>query len=290
MATPEVHVGPSIGALLYAAAKNRSLIDLERAAFSHQPAEFEHESAWLTFRTALHQIWAEHDHLVLRGAPITADGAVTLLLARAFGTSFKTYRGAQIVKHFRMSPWTTELSQTTRDGHFHTDINTMATPPKVTVIHCLEPDPDRAGGPVRVARLEDLLVALRAGGEVETLDFLTNATVKMVNHRSEGAWEGPIVDSGTIRYHPCTLRAANKRYPEQPCFEPFIDVIHRYALEVSVPIVLGRGDAVVVSNTRALHYRGPCTVRFRKFPRDFESREIFVLHLNDELDDVHVAR
>lgn len=283
MSAPEARAEPAVAALLEAAAARLPLAELERIALAREPMDFEREPAWLAFRTAVRQTWAQHDHVVVRGAPVAKNGASALLLARAFGTSFKPYRGGQIVKHFRMSPWTTALSQTIADGHFHTDLNTSATPPRVTVIQCLTPDPDAdTGGQVRVARLEDLLTALRTHQEHETLEFLTQARVKMVDERSPGAWEGTIVEQSTIRYHPTTLRAAIKRYPEQEDIEPLIAVIQRHALQVSSPVRLERGDAVIVSNTRALHYRGPCTVRFRSFPRDFESREIFVLHLNDE--------
>jgi hypothetical protein len=58
--------------------------------------------------------------------------------------------------------------------------------------------------------------------------------------------------------------------------------IHEAALAVSTPIELGSGDALFVSNVRALHYRSACTVRYHEFPRRFDAREIHVLHLRDE--------
>jgi hypothetical protein len=54
-------------------------------------------------------------------------------------------------------------------------------------------------------------------------------------------------------------------------------------VSVSCPIDLGPGDILFVSNRRALHQRGACTVRFRSFPRDFESRSVAVMHAVGEL-------
>jgi hypothetical protein len=55
-------------------------------------------------------------------------------------------------------------------------------------------------------------------------------------------------------------------------------------MDVSLPYHTRPGDAVLVSNTFALHYRGECSVRFIKFPREFEARSLLVLHMKDETD------
>lgn len=244
---------------------------------------FEGSAAWGAFVSEIRELWRRADHVVLRGLPVSNDGASCLLAARAFGSAFKSYRGGKIVKHFRMSPWTTALSQTIQDGHFHTDLNTASTPPKTTLIQCYKPDPAAPDmGQVRVSRLSDLLASLELAGEQRTLEFMRHRQVQMVDERSDGAWTGTIVDRETIRYHPYTLRAAGARFEAQPDLEEHLETIRAHAFETSQPISLGIGDALAVSNRRALHYRGPCTVRFLEFPRVFEGREIFVLHLNDE--------
>jgi hypothetical protein len=48
-----------------------------------------------------------------------------------------------------------------------------------------------------------------------------------------------------------------------------------------VPFHTGPGDAVLVSNRTALHYRGACSVRFTKFPNEFDARSVLVLHLKE---------
>ena len=96
---------------------------------------------WLRFRTEVWQSYETHDFVAIRGFPSTHDGSALLLAALTIGESLRTYRNGKVNKHFRMSPWTTELSHTTRGGEFHTDLNTEPYPPAITAIQCLEPDP-----------------------------------------------------------------------------------------------------------------------------------------------------
>jgi hypothetical protein len=134
-----------------------------------------------------------------------------------------------------------------------------------------------------VARLPDLLHALRRSGEARTLTFLQETEVTMVNESSPGGWTGRIVAGGRIRFHPETLRAAQRRYGGLPSdLEERLHAIKAAALSISTPIHLGAGDTLLVSNTRALHYRSACSVLYHAFPRDFTSREVYVLHLLDE--------
>ena len=96
---------------------------------------------WLRFRTEIRQIFKENDYAAIRGLPSEQDGAALLLAALTIGESLRIYRDGKVSKHFKMSPWTTELSHTTRAGEFHTDLNTEPNPPAITAIQCLEPDP-----------------------------------------------------------------------------------------------------------------------------------------------------
>ncbi|MNJ54508.1 hypothetical protein D3C77_499500 [compost metagenome] len=92
-----------------------------------------------------------------------------------------------------------------------------------------------------------------------------------------------MASESTIRFHPETLKAAQRRGASfiDP-LEEQLDTIHEAALAVSHPIELGMGDTLLVSNIRALHYRGECTVQYLDFPRHFQTRQIHVLHLLDE--------
>jgi Taurine catabolism dioxygenase TauD, TfdA family len=240
---------------------------------------------WSGFAEDVRRAFAERDHLVVRGLPVTNHGATLLLAARTVGTALRTYRGGQIVKQFTMSPWTTELSHTTREGEFHTDLNTESTPPAITAMQCLEPDPGTPPyGLSRVARLKDLLTFLAESGDHETLRFLTQQSVTMLNDRSHTSRSGLAVEEGVIRYHPETLRAAARRAGEPvETLADRIDGVARAALAVSEPFVLGRGDVLLLSNHRTLHYRGECSVVFKRYPTEFVSRSVFILHAGREL-------
>lgn len=240
--------------------------------------------AWERYHADVATRWKAYDHVIVRGLLPAGDGATLILGALVMGGVFRTYRGNQIVKRFTMSPWTRALSHTIAEGHFHTDLNTEATPPAVTAIQCVRPDPDTPrAGELRVARLGDLIEVLEHQGAHATLRFLRDLSVTMVNDTDNGHWRGRIVENGTIRYHPETLRAGQRRRGDNPPDMEFrLAEIKQAALDASSPIHLEVGDALIVSNRRALHYRGACTVRFRAFPRDFESRSVNVLHLMDK--------
>jgi len=283
--SPEITLEPEIGAWISSRCNRAVLPDIERAALAgNLKDEISTSGAWNRFRERALRLWKDYDHVIIREVPVAADGASLLYLALALCRRFKAYRSDKVVKHFRMSPWTTELSHTLQEGHFHTDINTAPAPPVVTAIQCRIPDPGApAYGEVRIARLSDLLQALCRSGETQTLAFLQETEVTMVNESSPDGWTGRAVVDGHIRFHPETLRAAHRRYGSLPAdFEDHLRVLKEAALSVSTPIQLGAGDALLVSNTRALHYRGACSVTYQSFPRQFTSREVYVLHMLDE--------
>jgi alpha-ketoglutarate-dependent taurine dioxygenase len=131
--------------------------------------------------------------------------------------------------------------------------------------------------------MADLLTFLEESGDAETLDFLTRETVTMVNDRSQASWSGLVVEGGVVRYHPETLRAAARRDgPQEPVLEDQIAGVARAALAVSEPFILDRGDVLLLSNRRTLHYRGECSVVFKNYPTDFISRSVFILHAAEE--------
>ena len=223
-------------------------------------------------------------YLVIRG--LEADEGRSLLIAgTALGAVFETYGQGRIVKRFRMSPWTTELSHTTRAGDFHTDGNVSDLPPIGTAIQCEHEDPGAPEyGEQRVAYLPDLLERLGSGNceDAEASAYLTKSVVAMAHERSLKLWRGILAQNGTIRYHPHSLRIASKRLDEQPAkVEAMIEIIHRAATDVSMPFHTRPGDTVLVSNRTALHYRGPCSVQFAEFPTQFDSRSVLVLHLKE---------
>jgi hypothetical protein len=136
----------------------------------------------------------------------------------------------------------------------------------------------------RVAFLPDLIAELRDDepSHLAALRFLTEEEIPLANERRAGAWRGRLVEGGTIRYHPHSLRVADARLQlRRPDLESLIATVHHAAVRSSVPFHTAPGDMVLVSNRTALHYRGACSVRFTRFPAEFESRSLCVLHLQE---------
>jgi hypothetical protein len=285
-ALPEIEVDRGLKAAVDGLAASFASIDEAemRALQADIAAPLRAEASWLTFCDAVTSMIDGRGYIVVRGlAP--DDGRSLLILATVFGGSFDTSKPGKIVKRFRMSPWTTELSHTTRAGDFHTDGNVSAHPPLGTAMQCEREDP---GAPEyaeqRVAFLPDLLARLRSGGDSDAaaLRFLTEEETAMTHERASAVWRGTLVQNGSIRYHPHTLRMADARLNAgRADLESLIATIHRAAIDVSVPFHTAPGDTVLVSNRTALHYRGACSVRFTRFPAEFESRSLYVLHVKE---------
>jgi hypothetical protein len=285
-ALPEVEIDRGLKAAVDRLAASFGTVDEAEtlALQSDIAAPLRADPTWLTLRGAVTSLIGLRGYAVVRGLE-PDDGRSLLILGTIFGGSFDTYGPGKIVKRFRMSPWTTELSHTTRAGDFHTDGNVSTHPPLGTAMQCEREDP---GAPQyaeqRVAFLPDLLARLRSGDQAEAaaLHFLTDEEVAMTHERAATVWRGRLVQNGSIRYHPHTLRMADTRLRlGRPDFESIIATIHRAAMQVSVPFHSAPGDMVLVSNRTALHYRGACSVRFTRFPAEFESRSLYVLHVKE---------
>jgi hypothetical protein len=236
---------------------------------------------WQELRAAVGSVVRTRGYVILRGLDAD-DGRSLLMVGSLMGRAFDTYGRKRVVKRFRMSPWTKELSHTLEEGNFHTDGNVAEQPPVATAMQCETEDPGGdAYAELRVAHLPELLRRLEADGPhgAAAVSFLCREDVPMAHGRSTVQWCGRLVSDGAIRYHPESLRVANRRLGREPDrLETMIATIHRAALEASTPFHTRPGDVLLVSNRRALHYRGACSVRFRRFPSDFETRSLLVLH------------
>ena len=286
-ALPEITIDPLLNVRIDAVASTfASVEEAEATALAGDIAiDLVDDERWIEFCRRVSATIRDRGYIVVRG--LRADEGRSLLIAsRALGAAFATYGADRIVKRFRMSPWADGLSHTLKAGDFHTDGNVSRNPPGGTAMQCEVEDP---GAPEyaeqRVAYLPDILERLASGSqeEVAAFEFLTNSEAAMASETAPGVWRGRLVQDGKIRYHPQSLRVAAKRLKEQaPDVEPVIAAVHRASMDVSVPFHTRPGDTVLVSNTFALHYRGECSVRFTKFPREFEARSLLVLHMKDQ--------
>ena len=262
-----------------------SIRDAERAALSGTLIDgLRRHHGWPALCDSVNTMIGRHGYVVIRG--LEADeGRSLLIVSSTFGAEFDTYGPRHVVKRFRLSPWTTDLSHTTRAGEFHTDGNVSKVAPVATVMQCEQEDPGaRKFAEQRVAHLPDLLERLRSGDQddTDTAAWLTDVDSSMAHERSPQVWRGRLVQHGTIRYHPQSLRVAASRLNESSStLDSAIAAIARAAHDVSLPFHTNAGDTVLVSNRTALHYRGECSVRFTEFPTEFESRSVLVLHLRE---------
>jgi hypothetical protein len=286
LSLPDTTIDPSLKRKIDAVAEAfASVEDAEIAALTADiVGPLRADERWIAFCDLVTSTIRQCGYIVVRG--LNADeGRSLLIVSTSLRSAFDAYGHRRIVKRFRMSPWTNELSHTIRAGDFHTDGNVSAVPPVGTAMQCENEDPGvPAYAEQRVAFLPHLLKRLASGTfeDSEAFAFLTEAAAAMAHERSPELWRGRLVQNGTIRYHPQSLRLASRRLNEQsPKLESAITAIHRAATEVSVPFHTRPGDTVLVSNRTALHYRGACSVRFTRFPTEFESRSLLVLHLKE---------
>ena len=283
---PESTIDPSLKHAIDSRARQfASVRDAERAALSGTLVDgLDRHRGWPALCDSVIAEVRRHGYVVIRGLEVD-EGRSLLIVGSTLGADFDTYGPRHVVKRFRMSPWTTELSHTTRAGEFHTDGNVSEVPPLATVMQCEREDP---GAPAfaeqRVAHLPDLLERLRSGDrdENDAVALLTDVDSRMAHERSSRTWRGRLVQHGMIRYHPQSLRVAARRLNESSSkLDSAITAIARAAHDVSLPFHTGIGDTVLISNRTALHYRGECSVRFTEFPTEFESRSVLVLHLRE---------
>lgn len=242
----------------------------------------EGEPAWGALTKLIRETYRRNDHVLIRGIGPTADPRILMAVACTIGGHFLTFGEGKVVKLFAMNPWSRALAHTAAEGFFHTDLNASPNPPAITAIQCVRQDPGAPDyGLNRVARLPDLLQHLTNAGEDECLAFLTEHDVEMANKRSSGTWCGRIVHQGVLRFHPETVRAAAKRR-QATAPERILETIQRTCIAISRPIDLGAGDILLLSNHRTLHYRGECSIRFSRFPLEYEARQIHMLNMRDE--------
>lgn len=279
-----IQVPPSLDAALTAALTPLPIEELELEAAAPQGLclPLDEDGDWQTFARTVRDIYGRYDHVVLRGLPALPEGRALMAAISILGNRFTTYGKGQVVKVFAMSPWSRDLAHAGAEGFFHTDLNASPTPPALTGIQCVEPDPGAPDyGFNRVVRLDDLLAELRSQGAINAIAFLTEQEVEMANERSPTSWRGRIVDNGILRFHPETIRAASHRQYRSPP-DDILYAIQRAAVAASAPISLGRGDTLLFSNHRTLHYRSECSVSFINFPMEFKARRIYVLHVREE--------
>lgn len=281
-AAPEIRVPPhTVAHLTEALTPYAAVVEMRTRDGLELPLYQDPE--WIAVVEQIRRLYAQHDHVVLRGLPVLADGAILIAVLGAMATGFVTYgKDQRIARLFAINPWAKGLAQSAAEGFFHSDMNASPNPPVLTGIQCIRPDPGAPEyGVNRVARVCDILSHLERRDALQVIRWMTQAEARMANDRSPHVWSGRIIDKGRIRFHPETIRAAARRDGTQAP-EAMLTAVQDAAFNVSTPIQLGEGDLLLLCNHRTLHYRGECSVVFRRFPTDFIARRIYVAHATDD--------
>jgi len=282
VAVPEIEIASPTAARLSEALTPVAAEVEPRAPHGLKLALYE-DPDWIQLAEQVKDLYSRHDHVVLRGLPAFADGAMLMAALGILATRFRPY-GAErkVVKVFAMNPWSRDLARSAAEGFFHSDLNASPDPPALTGIQCIQPDPGAPDyGVNRIARLTDLLNDLEKRGAYDVIRWMTRTEVSMANDHSPKSWTGRVVENGRIRFHPETIRAAARRNGKTVPEDKLV-LIQEAAFNVSTPLILGEGDMLLLSNHRTLHYRGECSVVFRRFPTDFIARRIYVAHAADD--------
>ena len=222
LSLPEITIGEALSrAIRSIAGEYPSIEAAEAAALRQKVSEsLDLNQEWSSFRDLVRLSIRDHGYIVVRG--LEPDEGVSLLVVSiAFGAEFETYGQGRIVKRFRMSPWTSELSHTARAGDFHTDGNVSERPPIGTAIQCEREDPGAPEyGVQRVVHLPRLLTQLKTGSkaDMDAFSFLTESVAVMAHERSSRLWQGILVAGNSIRYHP--HKSSNSRPATRWCGFP----------------------------------------------------------------------
>jgi hypothetical protein len=147
---PETTIDRSLKRQIDALASTfESIEDAETGALTSDiVAPLRGDQRWTVFCDLVNSTIRNCGYIVVRG--LEADeGRSLLIVSTAFRAAFDTYGERRIVKRFRMSPWTAELSHTIRAGDFHTDSNVSPFPPVGTAMQCEHEDPSGSSNCVK---------------------------------------------------------------------------------------------------------------------------------------------
>jgi alpha-ketoglutarate-dependent taurine dioxygenase len=206
---------------------------------------------------------------------VNGVGTDTLSFARSLGTVFCAREGDDPVVNMVIEgdddaaiPY---ASCRTAQLSLHTDYATFPQPPRFTISHCIEPDPNwPEGGQSITVMMRPLLDALREE-RPELYRFLRETPVPFRRAREHERYHSkvetwPIIDAeGKVRFDrtliepilmedgsPDAINAAEK-------VREFDDYCEQSPHRVS--FALAKDEALIIDNHYVLHSRGPCAIR-----------------------------
>jgi hypothetical protein len=180
----------------------------------------------------------------------------------------------------KSNPFSKNISETTREGFFHTDYTVHAAPPEYTVIRCLSVDPRHPFyGRNQVARAEDIAAALyRIDPLLVTILCQTSFPMTMLGKEYNVI---PLSRSSKSESNKFQFRIHVGYIDESRLMDahvyqglPIHKLLELVAMQVCCDFALDKDDLLIVSNTRCLHRRGPVTIEFCDSIKNFSARQI----------------
>lgn len=169
----------------------------------------------------------------------------------------------------------------------HTDYATFQNPPRFTITHCIEPDPEWPnGGQSITVMMRPLLLDLQAE-RPELYRFLLTTPLPFRRNREHDRYHDSVErrlvidEGGRVRFdrtliEPILLETADEGRDEA------LKRVHEFDeyCEQSphqVRLALARDEALIIDNHHVLHSRGPCSIRHE--PERILRREVNLIFL-----------
>ena len=128
----------------------------------------------------------------------------------------------------------------------HTDVSYVPHPPKFMLLHCIHPDP--GGGGINLLADCDKALASLADNERNTIGLKLFNFLYPPNCSEGQSQAHAIFEDGLWRY-----KYSSMDFPEQA--SSVVENFNRILADVSISILLERGDLLVVDNHRIAHGR-----------------------------------
>jgi hypothetical protein len=183
-----------------------------------------------------------------------------------------------VAHHFRVMPFSNNLSEQAACGGYHTDFMFQSQPPEFIALLCIKSDPKYPlYGRNQIVHYDAFVQKMSSIYGVSELDLL-ELKVKYVfpNHPDiELQILQKYGDRNIFRLHTSLMGEASMQKFLNGI--PLKHAIEAVCGDVSQDIVLDKGDMLIVSNHIALHRRSECTLAFSSDGNLFESREMVTI-------------
>lgn len=216
------------------------------------------------------------EEVLARGyAHLTGVTAETLAFAETLGEVFRPRRDESPIVTMKIEGddpvLTPYASCRTSELSLHTDYATFPDPPRFTITHCIDPDPEFPQKGVSIVLLLGPVIEHLRMHEPSLLTLLRRGVFPFRRNAEHDLYHAtvptyPILDGeGRVRFDR-TLIVPHLERSGGPDRLLLADAVLRFEQACAeraprVEIALDRHEVIIIDNRRVLHSRGECTVR-----------------------------